>query len=59
MPTSRSSGTPRNAVFGKLAGTSSVVKIDYDGVIAAADELIRPQDFSLHSDAAFRQMARA
>jgi N-acetylglucosamine-6-phosphate deacetylase len=42
MPSPPTSGTPQNTVFGKLPGTSSVVKIDYDGVISAADELIRP-----------------
>lgn len=32
----------KNTLVGRVSGSSAVVKIDYDGVISAADELIRP-----------------
>ena len=44
MPDDYEAESRKNTLIGREPGTSAVIKIDYDGVISSADELIQPPE---------------
>ncbi len=46
MLDSHAAGLRRNSTVGRIAGTNSVLQIEYDSVIQGVDELIRPPEIS-------------